>query len=74
MEHGSVPAQESRTEKVAIAVTKSEKDAIETVAKVRRIEGGVSQLLRERPFAEVVEEGHGMLDRLAGEFPAEKAS
>lgn len=60
-------AQEGRTERMTITVTPSEKDAIEMVVKVRRPEGGVSGLLRDRPFQEVVEEGRRILDRLAEE-------
>jgi len=66
-------AQESRTERLTITVTPSEKDAIEMVAKVRRPEGGVSGLIRERSFSEVVEEGRRLLehlDRLAEEGAA----
>ncbi|NIR76804.1 MAG: hypothetical protein GWO12_17140 [Gemmatimonadetes bacterium] len=57
--------QESRTQKVAIAVTPSEKDAIDIYVKVHRPEGGASGLLRDKPFQEVVTAGRKMLDRLA---------
>ena len=66
-------AQESRTERLTITVTPSEKDVIEMVAKVRRPEGGVSDLIRERSFSEVVEKGRRLLehlDRLAEEGAA----
>lgn len=67
MDQSPAISQESRTEKVAISVTPSEKDAIEMVVRVRRPEAGASGLLRERHFQEVVDEGRKMLDRLAEE-------
>lgn len=65
-------AQESRTETITVRVTRTEKEAIDLVAKVRKPEGGVSGLLRDRPFVEVVEEGRQLLDRLAEMTPAER--
>lgn len=72
MAENAAGAQESRTDTITIRVTRTEKEAIELVAKVRKPEGGVSGLLRDRPFAEVVEDGCQLLDRLAEMAPAEK--
>ena len=47
-------SQESRTEKVAIAVTKTEKTAVRTVAGVR--ETDESNLCRTTPIADIVAE------------------
>jgi hypothetical protein len=47
-------AQESRTEKVAIAVTKTEKAAVRAVAAIR--ETDESNLCREVPIADIVAE------------------
>jgi len=67
MSQEAAPAQETRDQTVGIRVTQAEKDAIDTVVKVRRPEGGVGGLLRERTVQEVIEEGRRMLDRLADE-------
>jgi hypothetical protein len=47
-------AQESRTEKVAIAVTKTEKAAVRAVAAIR--ETDESNLCREVPIADILAE------------------
>lgn len=60
------PLQESRTERVGIAVTPSEKRALELVANVRNVDG-LSNLLRIMSVAEAVAEGQRLLARLREE-------
>lgn len=57
-------SQESRTEQVGVRVTREEKDAIDMVVRVRRPEGGISALVRERSLTEVIEDGRKLLAKL----------
>lgn len=59
---GTMP-QESRTERITIAVTPAEKKLVDLVVQVGPI-GTVSELLRERSFADVVAQGQRLLDKL----------
>lgn len=67
MSQEAAPAQETRDQTVGVRVTQTEKDAIDMVVKVRRPDGGVGGLLRERTLQDVIDEGRKFLDRLAEE-------
>lgn len=58
--------QESLTEKIAVAVTPTQKWHLELAAKTLGYDG-ISPLLREVPFAEAVEKGARLAARLREE-------
>lgn len=64
MVHGTALTQESRTEKVAIAVTATEKRAVRALAALRGTDE--SNLCRTLPIAEIVAEFERLRDQ-AGE-------
>lgn len=55
--------QESRTERITVACTPSEKRAAEIVAAIRQVDG-VSSLLRTMSLDEIVAEYHRAMARL----------
>lgn len=56
--------QEARTETVGIAVTPTEKELVRLFALVRKPEGGISNVLRERSLNDVLEEAEAIRAKL----------
>lgn len=61
--------QESLSEKIAIAVTPTQKWWLELAAKTLPYEGerGIGPMLRQIPFTEAIEKGQRLAERLAEE-------
>lgn len=63
--------QESRTDRVSVAVTPTEKDLLDLVAKVHRDRfDGISNVIRELSFSDALAEGKRLMARLREETTA----